>query len=163
MLYLAYGSNLNKNQMAFRCPKAKPLGAFMMPNWRLVFRGVADIMPEENAQVPIGLWEITDECEKALDRYEGVPRLYRKQYFTKKTKLGIVRYLTYIMNTDTFALPSINYFESIQEGYKDFFGKDESASKLLTDSLLFTKQAKPMGFGGHTPMRFKNDPIKYPE
>ena len=26
MLYLAYGSNLHRGQMKFRCPLAKPLG-----------------------------------------------------------------------------------------------------------------------------------------
>ena len=26
MLYIAYGSNMNVRQMAYRCPKAKPVG-----------------------------------------------------------------------------------------------------------------------------------------
>jgi hypothetical protein len=26
MLYIAYGSNMNRRQMAYRCPKAKPVG-----------------------------------------------------------------------------------------------------------------------------------------
>ena len=42
-LYLAYGSNLNKRQMAVRCPDAKPVGAAMIYGWELCFRGVADI------------------------------------------------------------------------------------------------------------------------
>ena len=32
-------------------------------------------------QVAMGLWEISDACEKALDIYEGFPHLYRKLYF----------------------------------------------------------------------------------
>jgi hypothetical protein len=47
MLYLAYGSNLNIKQMKIRCPYAKPSGTFYMPNYRLVFRRVADITKSE--------------------------------------------------------------------------------------------------------------------
>ena len=31
-LYLAYGSNLNKEQMAYRCPDAVPVGISRIPN-----------------------------------------------------------------------------------------------------------------------------------
>ena len=53
MLYLAYGSNLNIKQMKIRCPYAKPCGTFYMPNYRLVFRRVADITKSEGDKVPI--------------------------------------------------------------------------------------------------------------
>ena len=43
-LYLAYGSNLNKRQMASRCPTARPVGSAMIYGWELCFRGVADII-----------------------------------------------------------------------------------------------------------------------
>ena len=77
MLYFAYGSNLNQEQMSGRCPDAKPLGKFTLENWRLVFRGVADIEPHEGSLLMCGLWDITSRDEKNLDRYEGFPRLYR--------------------------------------------------------------------------------------
>ena len=59
-LYLAYGSNLNKKQMAVRCPTARPVGSAMIYGWELVFRGVADIVKskDENMCVPVGLWEL---------------------------------------------------------------------------------------------------------
>ena len=38
-LYIAYGSNLNIKQMANRCPTAKVVGASMLKDWRLLFRG----------------------------------------------------------------------------------------------------------------------------
>ena len=82
MLYLAYGSNLNIKQMKIRCPYAKPSGTFYMPNYRLVFRRVADITKSEGNKVPIGVWKITKQCEIALDRYEGYPTLYRKEYIS---------------------------------------------------------------------------------
>jgi len=37
--YLAYGSNLNLEQMAYRCPTAKPVGVTTLKNYQLLFRG----------------------------------------------------------------------------------------------------------------------------
>ena len=75
-LYLAYGSNLNVKQMEIRCPRAKIMGSFLLPNYKLVFRGVADIEESEGDYCPVGLWKITRKCLGALDRYEGYPTLY---------------------------------------------------------------------------------------
>ena len=118
-LYFAYGSNLNLTQMANRCPQAKQLGSAYLPNWRLVFRGVADIEPSRNSDdlLPIGVWEITNECESSLDIYEGFPHLYRK--------IKVNGMMTYTMNKKDVMPPSSSYFNSILEGYKDF-GLDNS-------------------------------------
>ena len=77
-LYIAYGSNLNLRQMAGRCPNARPVGTAML--------GLSSHSEEwrhwkvEGAAAPVGIWRITKDCEKALDRYEGYPSLYRKEY-----------------------------------------------------------------------------------
>ena len=42
-LYIAYGSNLNLEQMAHRCPTAKVAGTAMLHNWRLAFYSVATV------------------------------------------------------------------------------------------------------------------------
>lgn len=115
-LYIAYGSNLNMEQMQMRCPDAKPLGKLMLADWRLVFRGVADIEPHKGGILPIGLWSITDKCELALDVYEGYPRLYGKRYFNIKGK----RYMTYTMNRQGITQPSKGYEQTIRDGYNDF-------------------------------------------
>ncbi len=120
MIYFAYGSNLNKHQMSIRCPKAKALGAGYLTGWRLVFRGVADI--EENhtdptVMLPVGFWEITDDCLQALDFYEGYPRLYRR--------VNINGMMTYRMNYSGYSAPHKSYFDAIRQGYHDF-GLDES-------------------------------------
>ena len=78
MLYGAYGANLNMANMEVRCPQAKPILGFTLVGFRLVFNGVADIIKHKGAKVPIGLWKITDKCEKALDKFEGFPYLYKK-------------------------------------------------------------------------------------
>ena len=37
--YIAYGSNLNREQMAKRCPDAKVIGSGMLKDYELLFRG----------------------------------------------------------------------------------------------------------------------------
>src|SRR5512144_1202184 len=78
MLYIAYGSNMNIRQMAYRCPRAKPIGPIWLKGWRLVMKRVADVEPEPEAIIPAALWRITARCEQALDLYEGFPTFYGK-------------------------------------------------------------------------------------
>lgn len=114
MLYMAYGMNTNRDAMAARCPKATPLGGFYLPDTRLVFRGVADIMPDRNKVCPVVLWDITEDCLRALDRLEGYPTLYGR----RKINCG---WLVYEMNDKTrTSPPSSHYYEMIEQGYKDF-------------------------------------------
>jgi len=118
MLYFAYGSNLNVSQMHFRCPKAISYGGGYLNDWRLVFRNVADIEPAEGELLPVGFWEITDDCLATLDRYEGVESgLYSRVYIN-----GM---LTYRMNHTGISVPPNSYFKSILNGYQDF-GLDDS-------------------------------------
>ena len=61
--YVAYGSNLNREQMAHRCPDAKLVGTGMLSNYEMVFRGnksnaVATVEPKKGMEVPVGIWEI---------------------------------------------------------------------------------------------------------
>lgn len=62
-LYIAYGSNLNLEQMAFRCPTAKVVGKSELKDYELLFRGgrrgaVATVEPKEGSTVPVLIWEI---------------------------------------------------------------------------------------------------------
>jgi len=113
-LYMAYGSNLNKDQMRYRCPTARAVGSAMIYGHELVFRGVADIMKSKdpNMYIPVGIWEIQPEDEASLDVYEGYPRLYGK--------IDVCGIMTYQMHTNRIATPSTAYFNSILEGYRDF-------------------------------------------
>ena len=53
-LYFAYGSNLNEEQVFRRCPGARCYGPCTLPDYRLVFDGVADIIPARGAAVEGG-------------------------------------------------------------------------------------------------------------
>ena len=57
-LYFAYGSNINLDQMAYRCPDAKVVGPVTLEGWELLFRGsgVATIGPKEGSTVHGLLW-----------------------------------------------------------------------------------------------------------
>lgn len=122
-LYFAYGSNLNVEHMARRCPRAKKVGKFTLPKAKLVFRGVADVVYHPREKCVGGLWEITRECEKALDRYEGVRAgLYRKVYLAVKRR-GVPEeesVLVYVMNSDGIMPPFDDYLAVIEDGYRDF-------------------------------------------
>ena len=82
--YIAYGSNLNLEQMARRCPTAKVVGSTTLKNYRLMFRGgshtaVATVERSCGDEVPVLIWRLQPRDEKALDVYEGWPHLYRKE------------------------------------------------------------------------------------
>lgn len=134
--YIAYGSNMNIEQMSRRCPNAKIIGKTVLKNYKLVFKGVADIEKSEGEEVPIVVWEITKECEKALDIYEGYPRLYRKEYvqieIDGKTELAMV----YVMNYSKGAKPSEYYYNVIKQGYKDFDINTTPLEKALKESEM---------------------------
>ena len=82
-LYIAYGSNLNLLQMAFRCPTAEIAGKSELKGYELLFRGgrkgaVATVEPRDGGSVPVLLWKIREADEEALDRYEGYPHFYEE-------------------------------------------------------------------------------------
>jgi gamma-glutamylcyclotransferase (GGCT)/AIG2-like uncharacterized protein YtfP len=124
ILYIAYGSNLNLDQMAYRCPTARIVGAGTVKDYRLLFRGphegaVATIEPFLGGRVPVLVWEITKQDEAALDRYEGWPILYRKEKIGVDIDGTAMTAMVYIMNEGRpLAQPSPYYYAVIREGYK---------------------------------------------
>ena len=122
-IYGAYGSNINLEQMQYRCPQARVLGTGWLNGYRLVFRGsgVASVIPAPGERTPVLLWEITEECEKALDRYEGYPNLYRKETLTVETADGKENAMLYVINKPYANIPRPPwpyYYATIREGYE---------------------------------------------
>lgn len=120
--YLAYGSNLNKDQMAYRCPGAIPVGTMMLEGYELLFKGnalgVLTIEKKKGGKVPLGIWKVDAEHEKALDRYEGFPTLYyKKEIPIPGGKTGFI----YIMHEDRkLCYTSQRYYDICTKGYEDF-------------------------------------------
>lgn len=127
MLYAAYGSNLNKSQMEWRCPGAKEAGVATIKDYRLMFKGSLSgsyltIEKEKGCEVPVGLWEVNEDHIKSLDRYEGFPNFYYKKEFVVKCKDGKRRRIfAYIMHEDrVLGTPTKHYMDVCRQGYKDF-------------------------------------------
>lgn len=138
--YVAYGSNLNLDQMAYRCPTARVVGKGVIENYELVFWGVATILKKKRAKVPVAVWEIDDKCEFSLDIYEGYTQdgngLYRKEVVPVKMYDGsVINGMVYIMNhrrrRDNNDLPTKYYYDTILRGYEDV-GLDK---RYLVDAL----------------------------
>jgi gamma-glutamylcyclotransferase (GGCT)/AIG2-like uncharacterized protein YtfP len=140
-LYLAYGSNLNLEQMANRCPTAKVVGASKIKGYRLLFRGshagaVATIEPFKGESVPVLVWDITPGDEAALDRYEGWPFLYRKETIKVRLNGKTVQAMVYIMNEGRpLGQPSCYYYSTILDGYKSAGFDVEILRKAVADSF----------------------------
>ena len=125
-LYAAYGSNLNKAQMAYRCPNAKPVGVTHLNDYRLVFQGSpygahANVIPAKGCTVPAVVWKITAEDEKHLDIYEGVKGgYYTKEYMEVEVNGETCKALIYIMTPNPYGIPAAFYLDTIERGYADF-------------------------------------------
>ena len=123
-LYIAYGSNLNLPQMAFRCPTARVAGTSELKDYELLFRGsrhgaVATVEPKEGSRVPVLLWKIYGMDEASLDRYEGYPHLYEKQMMDVELNGKTVSAMVYVMTPGhEFGIPSDYYANVIWEGYE---------------------------------------------
>jgi len=146
--YIAYGSNLNIDQMRMRCPHARIIGTSNITDYELLFKGsrtgaYLTIEPKVGANVPVAVWETTEEDEARLDRYEGFPTFYYKAEMilpikgirTGETKERIV--YVYIMHEDrSLGIPSRYYVDTCLEGYRSF-GFDE---RYLFDAIKVSRR-----------------------
>lgn len=141
--YLAYGSNLNVRQMQMRCPGAKKIDSTTIKDFQLLFKGsktgsYLTIEKKKGGMVPVGIWEVNEEHEASLDRYEGYPHFYYKV----EGKLPGVPHeeqdaFIYIMHEERkLGLPSDDYVEVCKVGYENF-GFDE---KYLKEALRISKE-----------------------
>lgn len=134
-LYIAYGSNINLEQMAYRCPYSKVVGTSEIKNFELEFRGVATIVPKENASVPVLIWELDERDLPTLNKYEGWPRLYRQENMEFELDGRTFEGIAYLMNRGEISPPSQQYYNTILQGYREN-GLDESyLQKALENSL----------------------------
>jgi hypothetical protein len=119
-LYFAYGSNLHLEQMKDRCPDSEVFMSFILKDFKLVFRTVADIEKHTRSEVNGVIFKISQKDENSLDRYEGVPTLYKKEYFeiNIEEKRNKVLYYKMISLYDGYGSPSLQYYQVIEKGYE---------------------------------------------
>ena len=120
MKYIAYGSNMVEEQMAYRCPNARLIGMGQLPNHRLEFylHATVERSRAHGASVPVAVWEIDEEDEKNLDHYEGFPKYYTKH----KRKVVMddgsqIEGMVYIMKLIRPMIPHASYYNGIHSAY----------------------------------------------
>lgn len=129
--YVAYGSNLNIEQMMMRCPEARIAGTGMIDGFELLYKGsktgaYLTIEMKEGSQVPVGIWSVTEADEEALDRYEGFPTFYYKAEMKLKIRTVAGKQMTrtcfvYIMHEDRpLGIPARRYVDTCLTGYEEF-------------------------------------------
>ena len=150
--YIAYGSNLNIDQMSYRCPGARVVGTSKIPDFQLLFKGSKSgayltIEPKKGAKVPVAVWEVTADDELSLDRYEGYPNFYYKTEVEipvigiSDRKVRKLKAFIYIMHEEReIGIPSQRYVDICLDGY-EAFGFDEN---YLYEALNISLQETEM-------------------
>ena len=124
--YLAYGSNLNVEQMKQRCHDAKPIGKAWIHGYQLLFKGsktgsYLTIEKAEKSKVPVAVWEVSEADERRLDLYEGCPNFYYKIEMEVTVNRRKIKAFVYIMHEDRpLGIPSSHYVRTCVQGYRDF-------------------------------------------
>jgi hypothetical protein len=113
--YFAYGSNINRDQMALRCPTAEYRGHWFLRGWNLVFERHANIVPQRGGRVPGVIWRVRESDIEALDAYEGLGYYYRRREWRQD---GNSFFFYEMLESSRGGSPSINYLEGIAQGYR---------------------------------------------
>ena len=144
MNYIAYGSNMVQEQMAYRCPGARLIGMGYLPSAQLEFYLHATIERSQikagrssaPTRVPVAVWEISEADEQRLDRYEGYPSYYIKAERTVHMTDGSeIKGMIYLMNQKRVAPPTRDYYEGIRRAYQ-VLGFRSEIEKVLKPALL---------------------------
>ena len=130
MFYFAYGSNLDRKQMAEHCPGCRPRYSASLPNYRLVFAGwsrrwrggIASLQPSRGDRVMGGIYELTDNDLPRLDKYEDYPDVSDRLKVTAFRDTGDpVEVITYIYKKQPAeSKPSAEYLTILRHGYQDW-------------------------------------------
>ncbi|MBM3568961.1 MAG: gamma-glutamylcyclotransferase [Alphaproteobacteria bacterium] len=116
-LYFAYGSNMDLEQMAERCPGSRALGPARLDHWTLfpMSQGYATIQPRRGQAVHGVLWELLPADERVLDGYEGVSGgWYVKRMVTTRPPSGRARRaLVYVGSNKVEGSPKRPYWDLV--------------------------------------------------
>ena len=139
--YFAYGSNMNKKQMQERCGSgARFLGKAHLPGYKFVYDGysqnwkgaVANIVPSEDEVVWGVLYEVSEDCEKNLDKYEGLGTAYQKKRVFVYDDLGTAyEAFVYLREPQEPGKPSEDYVKTVVEGAREAGIPEDYIKKYL--------------------------------
>lgn len=151
MLYFAYGSNLDPDQMRERCPTHHVVGLGELRDHRVIFPltshdwggGVASIGVAHGESVWGMVYELSDTDLATLDRYEGYrgPGDQHNVYDRETVSVLLVRAddgsfprrlraWTYVARPANPARPSRRYLDALLRGARHHRLPDEAIAKL---------------------------------
>ena len=137
MLYFAYGSNLDPDQMRSRCPESRTVGLALLRDHKLTFPlrsehwggGAAGVAHAHGGTVWGVLYELSDSDLASLDGYEGWKgpgdhhNLYDRELVTVELTRPDdgsvprrVRATTYLARTLNPTPPSRRYLDTLLKG-----------------------------------------------
>lgn len=146
--YLAYGSNLKKEQMITRCPSSVLIGHGILDNYALIYRESKSgffltIEPVSNRIVPFAIYQITNSDRYKMDEREG------QIYYKKPFDVEIIDLNGNKKNLNTFAYvlptfrrahpPKDDYIERVTIGYKNHGFDLSILDKALDDTNKIMK------------------------
>jgi len=151
MLYFAYGSNLDPEQMRSRCPEHRVVGMAALHDYRLTFPrysprwegGVASVQPGHGETVWGMVFDLTAADLGQLDEYEGFlgegnqHNVYDREHVTVELARPDdgsvprrVRAWTYIARPSNPSPPSRRYLEALVRGARHHRLHEEYVAKL---------------------------------
>lgn len=159
MKYFAYGSNTNFEQIKKRCPDNKFITSAYLEDYKFVYDGysktwkaaVANIIESKGEKVSGGVFEISDNDLKELDRYEGHPTSYqRKEMKVQDSSNESHEVWVYLRKDQKIGKPTEKYREMIKIGAIDCgLPKDYITIKKQSKSSI-TKEIPNLGLGAFT-------------
>ena len=129
--YFAYGANMNMDSMSWRCPDARPIGAFTLKDWELEFYSHANVRESTGSGVPGVLWAITEDCETSLDAFEGYPDYYTKRSWVQDGK----HIMFYEMADFKRGQPNLGYISDIRSSYHYWHLPVEYLDQIVNDTV----------------------------
>ena len=157
MLYFAYGSNLNPEQMTRRCPDHKVVGLAVLRDHRLAFPltshdwggGVASVQPMHGHSVWGVVYDLSERDLASLDGYEGFrgPGDQHNLYDRDAAFVDLIRpddgsiprrirAIVYVARPSNPAPPSKRYLETVLHGARQHHLPDDYVAALETIAPL---------------------------
>ena len=140
VLYAAYGSNLDPRQMLQRAPHSPVLSPGWLVDWRLTFAGediswdgaLATVVEDSGHQVFVMLYDVAEEDEPLLDRWEGADlHIHRKIHVRVATLDGDEMAWLYVVDAYEGGLPSARYLGILTEAARAAGAPDDYVESLM--------------------------------
>ena len=127
-LYIIYGRNLNKERMHRLCQTANPIAVATLKDHQLVFQAreygagaIANVLPAKGQEVPVVIWELSEEDEIRMDVDQGIGYgRCKKERVDIEVNGETLQALIYVTDPGPYGVPTDMYLRHMAEGYRDF-------------------------------------------